>query len=194
MFGILEPFFSLSIIKQQNIQTIIPVLKTYFSNFQKNLLVKINCLNNTLRVIKVHLVYQFKILTCIYGIDYPEKYYRFSLIYELLSIKYNSRLRIKTMVNEISPLDSIEKIYKGASWWESEIWDMLGIYFFQKINTVTRLLTDYGFQGYPLRKDFPLTGFSESKYSFTKNRIVYENVELAQEYRIFDYLSPWEKR
>ena len=153
-----------------------------------------NWLNNILMVIKVHIVYQFKILTCISGIDCPEKYYRFGLIYELLSVKYNSRLKIKTMLNEISPMDSIENIYKGASWWESEIWDMLGIYFFQKINNITRLLTDYGFQGYPLRKDFPLTGFSESKYSFTKNRIVYESVELAQEYRIFDYLSPWEKQ
>jgi len=83
--------------------------------------------------------------------------------------------------------------FSGASWWESEIWDMFGVFFFQQ-NQLTRLLTDYGFNGYPLRKDFPLSGFIESKYNNVKKRVVYEEVELAQEYRTFEYLSPWENR
>ena len=88
-------------------------------------------------------------------------------------------------------MNSIEKIFPGASWWECEIWDMFGV-FFSNQNNLTRLLTDYGFQGYPLRKDFPLTGFTESRYNVIKNRVVYENIELAQEYRTFEFLSPWE--
>ena len=144
-------------------------------------------------LIKNHLNYQFKILTFISGTDYPNNFYRFNIIYELFSIKYNLRFRIKIMLNEITPLNSIENIFTGAAWWENEIWDMFGVYFLKKIN-ITRLLTDYGFQGYPLRKDFPLSGFSETRFSFTKNRIVCENLELAQEYRIFDYLSVWEKK
>jgi len=124
-------------------------------------------------------------------VDYPENFYRFQIVYELLSLKFNSRLRLKILVDELIPINSIEKIFSGASWWECEIWDMFGVFFLNQHN-LTRLLTDYGFQGYPLRKDFPLSGFSESRYNTTKNRVVYENVELAQEYRTFECLSPWE--
>ena len=131
-------------------------------------------------------------LSYISGSDYPENYYRFSVLYELLSIKYNSKLKMKVIVDEITPLNSIEKVFIGADWWENEVWDMFGVFFLNKAN-ITRLLTDYGFQGYPLRKDFPLTGFTESRYNVTKNRVIYENVELAQEYRIFEYMSPWEE-
>ena len=95
------------------------------------------------------------------------------------------------MLDEITPVNSIEQIFVGATWWECEIWDMFGI-FFSKQKNIFRLLTDYGFQGYPLRKDFPLTGFTESRYNLIQNRVAYENIELAQEYRVFDYMSPWE--
>jgi NADH:ubiquinone oxidoreductase subunit C len=159
---------------------------------QHNFLLKTSVLKDALSFLKNHFIYQFKILTCISGLDYPENYYRFSVLYELLSVKYICRLRIKAIVDEITPINSIEKVYMGADWWENEVWDMFGIFFLNKSN-ITRLLTDYGFQGYPLRKDFPLTGFTESRYSVTKNRVIYENVELAQEYRTFDYISPWEE-
>lgn len=180
------------LINYQNINKLIPIIQVYLFNSQHNFLIITNTLENVLLIFKNHFKYQFKILTCISGSDYPENYYRFSVLYELLSIKYNSRLRIKVIVDEITPLNSIEKVFIGANWWENEVWDMFGIFFLNKTN-ITRLLTDYGFQGYPLRKDFPLTGFSESRYSVTKNRVVYENIELAQEYRIFDYMSPWEE-
>lgn len=174
------------------INRLIPVLQLYIFNIQPNFLIKTNLLKNVLIIFKNHFKHQFKILTCISGSDYPENYYRFSVLYELLCVKYNSRLRIKVAVDEINPLNSIEKVFIGADWWENEVWDMFGIFFLNKAN-ITRLLTDYGFQGYPLRKDFPLTGFIESRYSVTKSRVAYENVELAQEYRIFNYLSPWEE-
>ena len=123
--------------------------------------------------------------------DYPENLYRFQIVYELLSVKFNSRIRFKVLTDELTPLNSVEKIFSAASWWECEIWDMFGVFFLNQHNLV-RLLTDYGFQGYPLRKDFPLSGFTELRYNITKNRVVYENIELAQEYRTFEFISPWE--
>jgi NADH-quinone oxidoreductase subunit C len=131
------------------------------------------------------------VLICISGIDYPENLYRFKLAYELLSIQYNTRLRFKIVLDEMTPVNSIETIFVGSTWWECEIWDMFGIFFLNHSN-ITRLLTDYGFQGYPLKKDFPLVGFTESRYNIIQNRVVYENVEFAQVYRVFDYMSPWE--
>lgn len=175
----------------ENIIKILPVVRLELYNKENSLFVSTNLLNEILTILKNHFKYQFKILTCISGVDYPENYYRFQLVYELLSIKFNSRLRLKILVDELVPVNSIEKIFPGASWWECEIWDMFGV-FFSNQNNLTRLLTDYGFQGYPLRKDFPLTGFTESRYNVIKNRVVYENIELAQEYRTFEFLSPWE--
>ena len=179
------------LINYPDLAKIIPIIQLYCFNTQHNFLIKTNLLTQVLLVLKNHFKFQFKVLTCISGSDFYENYYRFNILYELLSIKYNSRLRIKVMVNEIMPVNTIENVYIGADWWENETWDMFGIFFLNKKN-ITRLLTDYGFQGYPLRKDFPLTGFTESRFSVTSNRVVYENVELAQEYRIFDYMSLWE--
>lgn len=176
----------------ENIIKILPIIRLELYNKESSFLVSTNLLNEILIILKNHFKYNFKILTCILGVDYPENLYRFQIIYELLSIKFNSRVKLKILVHELLPVNSIEKIFPGASWWECEIWDMFGI-FFTNQNNLTRLLTDYGFQGYPLRKDFPLSGFIESKYNIIKNRVVYENLELAQEYRIFEFLSPWEK-
>jgi NADH/F420H2 dehydrogenase subunit C len=142
-------------------------------------------------VLKNHFKYQFKILTCISGIDYPENSYRFQIVYELLSIKYNSRIRLKVLIDELTPMNSVEKVFPCANWWECEIWDMFGV-FFRRHPNLTRLLTDYGFHGHPLRKDFPLSGFIESRYNVNKNRVAYENLELTQEYRTFEFISPWE--
>ena len=171
---------------------ILPILRFELYKHESRFLVLTSIFNKILIILKNHFKYQFKILSCISGVDYPENLYRFKIVYELLSIKFNSRLRLKILVDELTPVNSIENIFSGASWWESEIWDMFGIFFLNQYN-LTRLLTDYGFQGYPLRKDFPLSGFTESKYNSTKNRVVYENIELAQEYRTFEFISPWEK-
>ena len=169
---------------------IIPVIQLYVFNLQLNLLIQTSLLKNILTIFKNHFTYCFKNLTCISGSDYPENCCRFNVLYEFLSIKYNSRIRIKAIMSESIPINSIEKVFNGADWWESEVWDLFGVFFLNKENT-TRLLTDYGFQGYPLRKDFPLTGFSESRFNITKNRIIYENIELAQQYRIFNHATPW---
>ena len=147
-------------------------------------------ITETLKILKNHFNYQFKMLTCISCIDYLKNLNRFYLVYELLSLKYNSRVRLKILANELAKVDSIENVFLGATWWESEIWDMFGVYFNQK--NLTRLLTDYGFKGYPLRKDFPLTGFSELQYNFVKTKVTYKKIELSQEFRTFTYESPWE--
>ena len=175
----------------ENIIKILPIVRFELYNKESSFLIQTNLINEILTIFKNHFKYQFKVLTCISGVDYPENLYRFAIVYELLSIKYNSRIRLKILVDELIPVNSIEKIFPAATWWECEIWDMFGVFFSNQYN-LTRLLTDYGFQGYPLRKDFPLSGFTESKYSSTKNRVVYENLELAQEYRTFEFISPWE--
>lgn len=175
----------------ENIIKILPIVRFELYNKESSFLIQTNLLNEILTIFKNHFKYQFKVLTCISGVDYPENLYRFQVVYELLSIKYNSRIRLKVLVDELTPVNSIEKIFSAATWWECEIWDMFGIFFLNQYN-LTRLLTDYGFQGYPLRKDFPLSGFTESRYNSTKNRVVYENLELAQEYRTFEFISPWE--
>ena len=179
------------LINYYQILKVLPVIQIELYGIQHCFLIQVNLLKNILIILKNHFRYQFKILTCISGMDYPENLYRFKIVYELLSIKYNARIRLKVVLDEITPINSIEKIFSGATWWECEIWDMFGIFFLNQVN-ITRLLTDYGFQGYPLKKDFPLTGFTESRYNVVQSRVVYEDVELAQEYRIFDYMSPWE--
>jgi NADH/F420H2 dehydrogenase subunit C len=170
---------------------ILPIVRFELYKEENSFLIQTNLLTEILTIFKNHFKYQFKVLTCISGVDYPENLYRFQLVYELLSIKYNSRIRVKVLVDELLPIKSVEKVFSGASWWECEIWDMFGVFFLNHSN-LTRLLTDYGFQGYPLRKDFPLSGFTESRYNVIKNRVVYENIELAQEYRTFDFSSPWD--
>lgn len=175
----------------ENIIKILPIARFELYNKESSFLIQTNLVNEVLIILKNHFKYQFKVLSCISGVDYPENLYRFQLVYELLSIKFNSRVRLKVLVDELIPVNSIEKIFPGATWWECEIWDMFGVFFLYQYN-LTRLLTDYGFQGYPLRKDFPLTGFTEARYNVLKSRVVYENLELAQEYRTFEFISPWE--
>lgn len=120
---------------------------------------------------------QYKILTSISGTDYLEKNLRFEVSYELLSIRYNSRIRVKTYVDEITPIESITSVYSAADWWEREIWDFLGVFFVNHPD-LRRILTDYGFIGYPFRKDFPLSGRVEMRYDATLKRVVYEPVEI----------------
>lgn len=150
---------------------------------------KIFC--DVVKIFKLHYKYSFKLLTFISVLDFPKNKNRFKIVYDLLSLKYNNRVRLKVMTNEIQSVYSVEKIYIGATWWEAECWDMFGVIFTNQKNMV-RLLTDYGFQGFPLRKDFPLTGFIETRYNLVKNRITYSNLELTQNFRVFSFKSPWD--
>jgi NADH-quinone oxidoreductase subunit C len=125
------------------------------------------------------------------GVDYPEREKRFDVVYHLLSPRQNVRVRLKVMTDEATPIPSLTAIYPGADWFEREAYDLYGIRFTGHPD-LRRLLTDYGFEGYPLRKDFPLTGFVEVRYDDERKRVVYEPVRLAQQFRDFDFLSPWE--
>jgi NADH/F420H2 dehydrogenase subunit C len=134
---------------------------------------------------------QFKLLMDICGIDNMEKKdKRFEVSYNLLSIKYWIRIHIKININEFVPINSIIKIFKSANWYEREIWDMFGI-FFKNHKDLRRILTDYGFEGFPLRKDFPQTGYIELRYNNDHKHLIYEPIELSQDFRSFDFLSPW---
>ena len=134
---------------------------------------------------------RFEQLTDLCGVDYPERDPRFDVVYHLLSLSHNCRLRLKIGVNEDQPVPSATEVYPSAGWWERETWDLYGIYFAGNPD-LRRLLTDYGFDGHPLRKDFPLTGYVELRYDSEQKRVVYEPVKLTQEFRRFDFLSPWE--
>ncbi len=125
------------------------------------------------------------------GVDYPERDQRFEVVYHLMSPKYNTRIRVRVRTDEETPVPSLTGIYPGTEWFEREAYDMYGILFTGHPD-LRRLLTDYGFDGHPLRKDFPLTGHVETRYDDELKRVVYEPVELRQEFRNFDFLSPWE--
>ncbi|PPR76293.1 MAG: NADH-quinone oxidoreductase chain 5 [Alphaproteobacteria bacterium MarineAlpha3_Bin4] len=134
---------------------------------------------------------QFKQLVDVCGVDYPEKETRFAVVYNLLSLTHNLRIRIKIWTDEDTPVPSACELFSSANWWEREVWDLYGIYFSGHPD-LRRILTDYGFEGHPLRKDFPLTGYVEMRYDDEQKRVVYEPVKLTQEFRTFDFLSPWE--
>lgn len=164
-----------------------------------------------LQFLKDHHQAQFENLVDIAGMDVPSRPNRFEIIYNLLSLRYNSRIRVKTYTDELTPIDSCNEIYKAANWYEREIWDMYGV-FFANHPDLRRILTDYGFEGHPQRRDFPLTGYVEVKYTNLsaerqsnlkcffqlryddeKKRVVCEPLELAQEFRKFDLAAPWEQ-
>jgi NADH-quinone oxidoreductase subunit C len=133
----------------------------------------------------------FKLLSDLCGVDYPERPERFEIVYNLLSLKLNQRVRVKVTTDEENAVPSATPVYNAAGWFEREAWDLFGIYFSDHPD-LRRLLTDYGFEGHPLRKDFPLTGYVEVRYDEDQKRVVYEPVRLKQEFRSFDFLSPWE--
>ena len=133
----------------------------------------------------------FKLLVDICGVDFPDRPARFEVVYNLLSLKHNRRLRVKVAAGEDQPVPSIAGVFSTAGWFEREAWDLYGIYFADHPD-LRRILTDYGFEGHPLRKDFPLTGYVEVRYDIEQKRVVYEPVNLRQEFRTFDFVSPWE--
>ena len=134
---------------------------------------------------------RFSLLCDICGADYPNRPLRFDVVYNLLSMSLNQRIRIKVETDEEQPVPSAVGLYSSAGWWERETWDLFGIYFADNPD-LCRILTDYGFDGHPLRKDFPLTGYVELRYDEEQKAVVYEPVRLQQEFRSFDFLSPWE--
>lgn len=133
----------------------------------------------------------FNCIVDLCGVDYPDRAERFEVVYHLLSLHQNTRIRVKVSTDADTPVPSIVELFVGANWFEREAFDMYGILFADHPD-LRRLLTDYGFEGHPLRKDFPLTGHVEVRYSEDEKRVVYEPVKLTQEFRDFDYLSPWE--
>ncbi len=134
---------------------------------------------------------QFVSIIDICGVDYPARRRRFDVVYHLMSPRQNQRIRIKVQTDEETPVPSVTGVYPGADWFEREAYDLYGI-LFSGHPDLRRILTDYGFEGHPLRKDFPLTGFVEVRYDNEAKRVIYEPVELKQEFRNFDFLSPWE--
>jgi NADH-quinone oxidoreductase subunit C len=134
---------------------------------------------------------RFGSLIDICGVDYPDREQRFDVVYHLLSPWLNHRIRVRIVTDEAHPVPSLTGLFPGADWYEREAFDLYGI-LFSGHPDLRRILTDYGFQGHPLRKDFPLTGFVELRYDDELKRVVYEPVKLMQEYRSFDFLSPWE--
>jgi len=133
----------------------------------------------------------FTVLCDICGVDYPDRPLRFEVVYNLLSMRHNQRIRLKVETDEEQPVPSVVGLFSCAGWWEREAWDLFGIYFADNPD-LRRILTDYGFEGHPLRKDFPLTGYVEVRYDEDQKAVVYEPVRLQQEFRNFDFLSPWE--
>ena len=134
---------------------------------------------------------KFSSLIDICGVDYPSRERRFDVVYHMLSMAHNTRIRIKISTDETVPVHSVTSLFPNANWYEREAFDMYGI-LFDEHPDLRRILTDYGFEGYPLRKDFPLSGFVEVRYDEERKSVVYEPVNLPQEYRSFDFMSPWE--
>lgn len=150
-------------------------------------------LSKVIEYLKSHTKTQYSQLMSICGVDYPIRDRRIEVVYNLLSPKWNSRLLIKVCVEEGESVDSIVEYYNGAQWYEREVWDMYGVYF-NKNEDLRRILTDYGFEGHPLRKDFPLSGYVEWRYDEGSKRVISEPVELSQNYRGFELESPWQKK
>ncbi|KAM4722315.1 NADH dehydrogenase [ubiquinone] iron-sulfur protein 3, mitochondrial [Rhinophrynus dorsalis] len=144
-----------------------------------------------LTFLRDHTNAQFKSLADLTAVDIPAKENRFEIVYNLLSLRFNSRIRVKTYTDELTPIDSSVPIYQASNWYEREVWDMYGV-FFANHPDLRRILTDYGFEGHPFRKDFPLSGYVEVRYDDEVKRVVAEPVQLAQEFRKFDLSSPWE--
>lgn len=174
----------------KTIQNFLPITATQKIKEEGIVVVLPQYLPLVMLFLKNHIASQYKVLSCISGVDFLGKDYRFCVSYDLLSLTYSQRLRVKTFLNEITPVSSVVEIFPNANWWERETWDMYGI-FFENHPDLRRILSDYGFEGYPMRKDFPLYGYIELRYDENHKRIVAEPVEFAQEFRAFDFETPW---
>lgn len=173
-----------------NLYNILPIIASQTIKTESSVILNYPHLLFGLNVLKKHINYQYNLLTCISGVDLLDTVHRFAIVYDILSIKFNSRLKVKIFLNETTSVSSSIPVYINANWWEREVWDMYGIYF-QNHPDLRRILTDYGFEGYPLRKDFPLSGFVEVSYDVIKKRVSLDSLELSQEFRAFNYDMPW---
>jgi NADH dehydrogenase (ubiquinone) Fe-S protein 3 len=171
-------------------QRLIPIFAYSFFKKEEILHVSIKNLYFSIFCLKSHINYQYKVLTCISGVDNLHFKYRFNVVYEFLSIVFNNRLRLKVALNEITVISSIINIFSNANWWEREVWDLYGLYF-KGHSDLRRILTDYGFEGYPMRKDYPLFGFVELRYDANTKQVVTDTVELSQNFRFFNFETPW---
>lgn len=167
------------------------VIASIISKGELTVSVKRDSIIDVLRFLRDDSKMQFVSLIDICGVDFPDREERFEVVYHLLSPRQNLRIRVKTTTGENVPVASATAIWQGADWFERECWDMYGILFTGHPD-LRRILTDYGFEGHPQRRDFPLTGYTELRYDDELKRVVYEPVELRQEFRNFDFLSPWE--
>ena len=167
------------------------VLSVAVTNGELAVTVRRDAIVKTLKVLRDDANCQFEQLVDVCGVDWPEDEERFEVVYNLLSMTLNRRIRVKLRTDEATPVPTVSGVYSAANWWEREVWDLYGI-FFSGHPDLRRILTDYGFEGHPLRKDFPLTGYVEVRYDDELKRIVYEPVKLTQDFRTFDFMSPWE--
>ena len=166
-------------------------IQTNFDNEELTVTVSKSILLKVLNFLKDDKVFQFKQLIDICGVDYPNRIDRFEIVYHLLSVSLNQRIRLKLSVNDGDTVPSIVSIFDAANWYEREVWDLYGVIFTDHPD-LRRILTDYGFEGHPLRKDFPLSGFVQVKYDDSEKKVVNEKVNLIQDFRNFDFESPWE--
>lgn len=173
-----------------SLNRILPIVFTQIWNLETSIMLNKKHLLLSLFILKKSILYQFSLLTAISGVDYFDSHYRFSIVYELLSLNFNARIRVKIFLTELDIIPSSVSIFINANWWEREIWDLFGIYF-SKHPDLRRILTDYGFEGHPLRKDFPVYGYVEIFYDETQKRIIIEPIELSQEFRLFIFETPW---
>jgi NADH dehydrogenase (ubiquinone) Fe-S protein 3 len=175
------------------LSSILPILSYDYNNQTLVISVLPENLIIVLTTLKLHSCCQYSCLSAVSGVDYPQRERRFEVVYDLLSVKYNSRVRVKTFVDEVTPLTSAVSVFPASTWWEREVWDLFGV-FFERNDEIKRILTDYGFEGHPLRKDFPLSGYVESRYDDKLKRVVCEPLEHAQEFRSFDFTSGWSSK
>lgn len=167
------------------------ILSTEFQKDELCVTIKRDSIIPVLTFLSDDPAFSFKQLVDLCGADYPDRPERFEVVYNLLSLNHNRRIRVKLSTDENTPVDSVCGVFKSAGWFEREVWDLFGVYF-NNHPDLRRILTDYGFDGHPLRKDFPLTGYVELRYDEEHRRVMYEPVKLTQDFRAFDYLSPWE--
>ena len=166
-------------------------LETYIKSDELTIVISKSNLIKVINFLKEDKDFQFKQLIDICGVDYPNRLERFEIVYHLLSLSLNQRIRVKLSVKDGDMVPSIVSIFEAANWHEREVWDLYGVIFSDHPD-LRRILTDYGFEGHPLRKDFPLSGFTQVRYDDAEKRVVNEKVDLVQDFRSFDFESPWE--
>ncbi|MAI05686.1 MAG: NADH-quinone oxidoreductase subunit C [Alphaproteobacteria bacterium TMED87] len=167
------------------------IIDSLINNNELDILVQKNAIKPIVKFLRNDSNSLFTQLIDIFAVDYPEKQKRFQIIYRLLSMTHNQRLLVRVDLSDGESIESISEIFSNSNWFEREVWDMYGV-LFSGHPDLRRILTDYGFEGHPQRKDFPLTGYLELRYDETEKRVVYDKVKLDQQFRNFDFLSPWE--